>query len=51
MQSLTPQGARAMYFLMKNVGGLLDEFGVKWWMSSGVNCLSFQPDSAVSAAC
>ncbi|CAE7339206.1 ANK3 [Symbiodinium microadriaticum] len=34
-QSLTAQGTLAVYFLVKTVGGLLDEFGVKWWMSSG----------------
>lgn len=31
-QSLTAQGTLAVYFLVKTVGGLLDEFGVKWWM-------------------
>ena len=34
-QRLTPEGARAVYFLVQAVGGLLDEFGIRWWMSSG----------------
>lgn len=34
-QRLTEQGAVAMYSLVQTLGALLDEFGVKWWMSAG----------------
>ena len=44
VQRLTAQGALVVYFLVETVGRLLDEFGVRWWMSSGAICRSFQPD-------
>ena len=35
LQRLTAQGAVAVYSMVQSLGSLLDEFQVKWWMSSG----------------
>ena len=35
VQRLTAQGAVAVYSMVHSLGTLLDEFQVKWWMSSG----------------
>lgn len=35
LQRLTAQGAMAVYSMLQSLGSLLDEFQIKWWMSSG----------------
>lgn len=35
LQRLTAQGAVAVYSMLQSLGSLLDEFQIKWWMSSG----------------